>query len=128
MKMNDDIGPFTPKALYYEDADALEYLRVDEPVVYRRIDDLLSLIVALEDRKPVGFKIKGFRNLYLRTIRPALGGDKAHFLRMVTVLEKLMTELGENVFIEAPRREAYKVAANIAMEDQVIVCDLPKAA
>lgn len=123
-----DIGPFSRKALYYEDADSLEYLRIDNPVVYRRIDDLLTLIVDLEDRKPVGFKIKGFRNLYLRKIRPSLRGDKSHFLRMVTVLEKLMTELGENVFAEAPRREAYRAATNIAMEDQVIVCDLPKAA
>jgi hypothetical protein len=123
-----DVQPFRPAALYYQDADALEYLRVDEPVVYRRIDDLLTLILGLEDRNPVGFKIKGFRNLYLRKLKPSFGDDRQHFLRMVTVLERLMTELGESVFDEAPRREAYKMAANIAMEDQVIICDLPEAA
>ncbi len=124
MQALDKIGPFAPKALYYADADALEYVRIDSPVVYRRVDDLLTLILDLEERKPVGFKIKGFRNIYLRTFKT----DNTHFLRMVTVLEKIMTELGDGFFHQDSRREAYKVATNIAMEDQVIVSDLPRAA
>ena len=121
-------GHYLPKAIYFEDADAVEYVRVDEPLVYRRIDNFLTLIVSLESRKPVGFKIKGFRNLYLRQFKPRSSDDSAGFLRMVTVLEKIMTELGDGIFAEAPRREAYKAATDIAMEDQVFVSDLPNAA
>ncbi|WP_027057126.1 hypothetical protein [Mesorhizobium loti] len=121
-------GEYTPRALYYEDADALEYVRVDAPVVYRRIDEFLTLILDLETREPVGFKIKGFRNFYLRTIKSSPRTIESPFLRLITVLEDLMTELGEGFFSEAPRRDAYQTAADIAAQDQVIVSDFPKAA
>ncbi|WP_027162600.1 hypothetical protein [Mesorhizobium sp. WSM1293] len=121
-------GEYTPRALYYEDADALEYVRVDAPVVHRRIDEFLTLILDLETREPVGFKIKGFRNFYLRTIKSSPRTIEAPFLRLVTVLEDLMTELGEGFFSEAPRRDAYQAAADIATQDQVILSDFPKAA
>ncbi|WP_011580669.1 MULTISPECIES: hypothetical protein [Chelativorans] len=123
-----ELTRFTPRALYYADADALEYVRIDEPVVYRRIDGLLTLILGIDERKPVGFKIKGFRNIYLRKLKPSLRDDNDHFLRMVTVFEKIMSEIGDGIFSDSSRREAYKAATNIAMEDQVIVSDLPNAA
>jgi hypothetical protein len=47
---------------------------------------------------------------------------------MVTVFEKIMSEIGDGIFSDSSRREAYKAATNIAMEDQVIVSDLPNAA
>ncbi|TPI39199.1 hypothetical protein FJW07_13495 [Mesorhizobium sp. B3-1-9] len=119
---------YKPKALYYEDADSLEYVRVDVPSVYRRIDEFLTLILDLETREPIGFKIKGFKNFYLRTIRPNSRNAEAPFLRLITVVESLMTELGAGIFSETPRRDAYKTAADIASEDQVILSDLPKAA
>lgn len=128
MQTATDIGPFTPKALYYADADSLEYVRVDAPVIYRRIDDLLTLVLSIEDREPVGFMIKGFQNFYIRRLKSQKNADDETFLRMVTVLEKIMTEIGEALFIEGPRRAAYKAATNIAMEDQVILAELPHAA
>lgn len=127
MHPEQQITRYTPKALYYEDADALEYVRTDAPHVYRRIDEFLTLILDIDTRNPVGFKIKGFRNVYIKTIKPKLN-DPTGFPRLITLLEKLMTELGENVFSESPRHEAYTAAADIAMQDQVIVVDLPRAA
>ena len=122
------LDSYKPKALYYEDADSLEYVRIDAPSVYRRIDEFLTLILDLETREPIGFKIKGFKNFYLRTIRSNSRGTEAPFLRLITVVESLMTELGAGIFSETPRRDAYKTAADIATEDQVILSDLPKAA
>ena len=61
-------------------------------------------------------------------MKPFFAADDIHFLRMVTIFEKLMTEFGDGIFSEGARREAYKAATNIAMEDQVIVADLPNAA
>lgn len=119
---------YQPKALYYADSDALEYVRVDEPVIYRRIDNFLTLILSMDSRETVGFKIKGFRNFYLRQIRPSLTDDNVRFLRLVTILERIITNFGDSFFIEAQRREAYKTAADIAMKDQVLVSDLPEAA
>lgn len=126
--MSDLIGKYTPKALYYEDADSLEYVREDCPQVHRRIDDFLTLILRMDSRKPIGFKIKGFKNFYLKSIRPKYGPSRLEFLRLKVVLEDVMTELGNEIFADSPKNEAYRIASEIAETDQVILSDLPDAA
>lgn len=118
---------YAPTALYYADADSLEYVRNDVPHVYRRIDEFLTIILDVHSREAVGFKIKGFRHFYLSTLKPDLS-SRSEFPRLVTVLERLMTDLGESLFNETFRHEAYATAADIARRDQVIVSDWPSAA
>lgn len=120
-------GSYVAKALYYEDADALEYVRTDVPHIYRRVDEFLTLIFDFDSRDVVGFKIKGFRHFYAKSLQPNLGSH-AEFPRLVTVLEQLMTRLGDGIFDETPRHKAYTTAADIARRDQVVVSDLPSAA
>lgn len=120
---------YQPKALYFEDADSLEYVRTDEPHIYRRVDEFLTLILSLESRKPVGFKIKGFKNFFLRSIRPKfLHSAETDFVRMKLILEEVMTEIGNELFLNSTKGEAYRIAAEIAENDQVLVSDFPAAA
>lgn len=121
----DMISEYKPVALYYDDADSVEYVRVDGPSVSRRIDAFLTLILDMDDRsKVIGFRLKGFRNFYskhFRLINEALNDE---FLALVSVIEKRVTEIANNHFDRAEaaqRLEAYKCARDIAAKDSVIL-------
>lgn len=115
--------PYSSVAVYYGDADTVEYIRRDVPAIYRRVDELLTLILDMESREPIGFQLKGFRNFYLNDmVRAQLGDD---FLSLVGVLERAVTSLGKQVF-DAQRRDAYDRAHKIALDDGVALHDLPE--
>jgi hypothetical protein len=110
---------YAPVAVYYEDADNLEYVRRDVPAVYRRIDDLLTLVLSMESREPVGFQLKGFKHFYLRYIKDKFNGDDYAFMDLVVILEQAVMMLGNEVFLERERMSAYAKAQDIAKEDEV---------
>ena len=117
--------PYSAVALYYSDADTVEYIRRDEPAVYRRVDELLTLIFSMESREElIGFQLKGFRNFYLQDrVRERLGDD---FMSLVGLLERAVTTVAEGLFDEK-RRVAYDRAHKIALEDRVALHDFPTA-
>lgn len=43
--------------------DCIEFQTVDEAIIADRIDDYLTIYRSLENREPIGFKIKGVRSL-----------------------------------------------------------------
>jgi predicted nucleic acid-binding protein len=123
--MNDAIGAsltwqYSPVAVYYEDADMVEYIRKETPCVNRRIDDFLTLTLDMKDRHAIGFRLKGFKNFYLHYVKQE-HVDRDHFLKLVSVLETATKLLGTKLF-DDQRREGYKLAYQIAEEDNP---DLP---
>ncbi len=121
-------GRYVPVAVYYEDADMVEYIREDVPCVNRRIDAFLTLALKMDDREPIGFKLKGFKNFYLHHFQDdAQGDDRERFLTLVNVIEKATKVLGEEIF-EEDRRAAYQQAYRIAKEDNAALRELPSAA
>lgn len=114
--------PYRPAAIYYEQADSVEYVRADKPCVYRRIDGFLTLIYDMDRREELlGFRLKGFKNFYLSHL--AQMGD---FVSLVGALERALTDAGNAAFEGHDRREAYYLAREIALEDKVALRDLPK--
>ena len=112
--------PYTATAIYYENADMVEYVRLDVPCVASRVDNLLTLVFNMKDRSDlIGFRLKGFKNYYLRNLH---GLDD--FVSLVGVLESEMTKFGN----ELDRKEAYRKAREIAVHDQVRLTDLPSSA
>jgi hypothetical protein len=114
---------YTSVAVYYEDSDSLEYVRRDEPTIYRRIDDTLTLILSMQSREPVGFQLKGFKHLYLQHIK-----DRSHdndFPQLVLILEEAVKRLGNEVFSRRDTLRAYVKAREIAREDDVKFAELP---
>jgi hypothetical protein len=119
---------YAPIAVYYEDADSLEYVRRDEPSVYRRIDELLTLVLSLETREVIGFRLKGFNNFYLRYLKSKYHLRDDQFPMLVNLMQDALSLLGDAVFSQRERRAAYEKALSIAAEDSVELRELPKAA
>lgn len=122
--------PYKPTAIYYDDADSVEYIRRDAPCVYRRIDWFLTLAFDMyEPKELVGFRLKGFKNFYLREIKPTRGLN-ADFLSLAVALEKAVGLEAENIMKcdaarEVARQEAYKSAYLMATQDGVSLDELP---
>ena len=110
---------YTSVAVYYEEADSLEYIRRDEPSVYRRIDGFLTLILSMDSREPLGFQLKGFKHFYLRHVRDKFNRNDGVFLELIDILEQAVNNLGNEVFSEHERLSAYAKAQDIAKEDEV---------
>ncbi|MBB1247487.1 hypothetical protein [Rhizobium sp. G21] len=120
-------GGYRPTAVYYEDADFVEYVRRDVAALHRRIDGRLTLVIDMYSREPIGFSLKGFKHFCNNFGSSNIEKQKI-FLDMVVILEKLVSELGDKVFNEDSRRVAYRQAIEIAKDDQVELRDLPKYA
>jgi hypothetical protein len=111
---------YSPVAVYYEDADTVEYVRKDVPCVNRRIDDFLTLTLAMSDRRAIGFRLKGFKNFYLHHFEERSVGDRELFLKLMSVIEKATMTLGNKVF-DDQRYAGYKEAYRIAEEDNATI-------
>jgi hypothetical protein len=119
--------PYVPTAIYYEEADSLEYVRRDVPCVYRRVDELLTLVLSMDTREPLGFRIKGFRNFYLRRLKPKYNLRENEFLMLINVVEEAMSSFGDQFFSMGERKAAYEKALNIAEQDDIRLKQLPIA-
>lgn len=114
--------PYSPVAIYYEDADYVEYVRSDTLAVSERVDQFLTLIYTMSDRKLVGFRLNGFKSAFLRgDLKSQLGAD---FLTAVQIIERVLTTLANETF-DKQRRQAYNSAVRIAVEDRVQLNDIP---
>jgi hypothetical protein len=106
-------------AIYYADADTVEYIRRDVPCLHRRIDGILTLAFDLKDRELIGFRVKGFKNFFLNHLKPKyelLDGD---FIALVSVLEQALEIVGQRVCPSKDSVEAYRQARKMALEDRV---------
>lgn len=121
-----ELQPYAPKAIYYEASDSLEYVRRDEPAVYRRVDEYLTLVLDLRSRALLGFKLKGFKHLYLKHLVPKYHLNDRDFLSLITVLEDAMSVGANGIFEESERQSAYRDALQIAKQDDVRVEQFPR--
>ena len=114
-----EIKHYSPVAVYYQDADSLEYVRRDEPSVHRRIDDLLTLVLSMDTRQLLGFQLKGFRHFYINHVKGKLHQKDDEFPMLILVLEEAVRLIGHDIFDQDERRSAYLKARDIAEEDSV---------
>ena len=108
---------YQPKALYFKESDIVEYVRKDAPCVHERIDEALTLVLDLYSNKPIGFTLKGFKNLYWKHLKPKYNITENEFLNLTVALEEALGLLGDEVF--GDRRKAYDSALEIAHRDSV---------
>ena len=119
---------YSPVAVYFQDADCLEYLRQDVPAVYRRIDDFLTIVLSMESRDLIGFKFKGFRNFYLRTASSNSEIYSAEFNKVVDLVTSAIEEIGEEFFAPREKKKAYEAVIEMAREDNILIGPLAKIA
>lgn len=110
-------------AIYYDMSDAVEYLRSDDTCIYRRIDAHLTLALDMDTREVIGFRIKGFKNLYLRELKPFCDKLGIEFLDLAQAFQNIVGAAGDKMVDEA--REAYATAYAIAANDNVVLRELP---
>jgi hypothetical protein len=114
---------YVPSAIYYADADTVEYVQKDGPCIHRRIDGILTLTLDLQTRELIGFRIKGFRNFFINHLKPKyklLDGD---FIPLVSVLERALEVVGYTVCPTDDSVEAYRKARKMAHDDRVALED-----
>jgi len=119
MNTTDLHSPYVPTALYFGDADTVEYVKRDVSCFHRRIDGILTLAYDLKTRELVGFRIKGFKNFFLNHLKPKyrlLDGD---FIALVSVLEQALEMVGDTVCSDETRVDAYRKARRMAHDDRV---------
>ena len=109
---------YKPVALYFNDADFVEYVREDASCIYNRIDETLTLAIEMDTRLPIGFRIKGFKNLYLKSVKSGAESPSG-FVQLVPLLEKIILEAGDRVFNNVDLLRAYRAASDIARSDEV---------
>jgi hypothetical protein len=65
--------------------------------------------------------LKGFKNFYLRKLKPSMKQlDDGNFVFLVTVIERLVAEMGDRRFQQdEERKKAYATAADMAQKDRV---------
>ena len=110
---------YIPRAIYYADADTVEYVRKDGPCVHRRIDEFLTLVLDFDTRELIGFRVKGFRNFFINHLKPKyklLDGD---FIPLVSVLEQALELVGNSVCVGDDSVQAYRQARKMAHDDRV---------
>lgn len=112
-------------AVYLPDADCVEYVSEDTTTVFHRIDPILTLIYDETNAIPIGFKLKGFKKI-LDSIREQFKLDEQGFVELVTVFEAVISEIGDKIFADPKRKQAYDAASKLARE--VKLYDLPLAA
>lgn len=113
-------GPHEPAAMYFLDSDCVEYAKEDAFCVYDRVDSFLTLVLDRTGERLIGFKLKGFKNIFEKFIRPRLQRD-IQFLELVSAIETVFTEAGDQLFSERNGRveQAYKAAMELAANDNV---------
>jgi hypothetical protein len=63
-------GTYIPTAVYFTDSDCVEYVKEDVFCVYERVDKFLTLIFDETKLNLIGFKLKGFRCLFEKHLKP----------------------------------------------------------
>ena len=113
-------GRHEPAAVYFLDSDCVEYAKEDAFCIYDRVDSFLTLVFDSAGERLIGFKLKGFKNLFEKYIRPRLQRD-IQFVELVSAIETVFTQAGDQLFSERSERveQAYKAAMELAANDNV---------
>lgn len=114
---------FDKQASYYRTMDFLEYVSEDTTVVADRIDDFLTVLWAADDRRLVGFRLKGFGCAFREHIQPLLKLQPHDFDPIVFALQRYFTEVGNSITADSSgnseREAAYKDAMELANRDHI---------
>jgi hypothetical protein len=119
--MTDLSSSYRPTAIYLEEADTVEYVRRDVACIYHRVDGILTLAFDLKTRELNGFRLKGFKNFFLRHLQPKYHLLDDDFVPLVSAIEQAVEIAGEEITRDPDRRKAYRQAKLMALEDSVSI-------
>lgn len=113
--------PYTPTAVYFLDSDCVEYVKEDAFCIYERVDDFLTLIFDETKYNVVGFKLKGFKCVFEKYLKPLFELHDEQFIDLVSAIETYFSKVGDQLFSagDEDRVRAYKAALKLAHNDNV---------
>jgi hypothetical protein len=117
----DFAAEYAPAAVYLDDADSVEYVRRDIACVYRRVDDILTLVLDMKTRKLNGFRLKGFKNFFLKYLQPKYELVDDDFVPLVSAIEEAIQLIGDQLMNNPERKAAYRDARRMAHDDRVCI-------
>ena len=120
-------GEFVRRACYYPKIDCIEYLSSNEIAISERVDEFLTLIWNEEFSNIIGFKLKGFRFVFNKILKPLREVRDEDFNLIVEAFEHILTQFGDGMFkqsekdasISEKRKGAYKNVIKFAKEEKV---------
>jgi hypothetical protein len=94
-------GPrYNPVAVFYWDSDCVEYIKEDAFCIYSRIDEYLTLMYDVTGHTLIGFKLKGFKNLFERYLKTTFKLNDRKFVHLVSAIESVCTSLGDTALVD----------------------------
>ena len=113
-------APYKPVAVYFLDSDCVEYVKEDAFCIYERVDEFLTLVFDETKFTLVGFKLKGFKCIFEKHLKPLYKLHDNQFIELVSVIEAVFTQIGDAMFAgDDERKRAYKAALKLAANDNV---------
>lgn len=110
---------YVPQATYFHDSDCVEYVKRDSLLVYDRVDEFLTLIYDGTGKQLVGFKLKGFKNIFTKQIDAKHRLSTSQFLDLVPVIETICQVIGDQLDGDDDRKQSYRAAKDLAANDNV---------
>ena len=112
--------PYRPCAAYFLKSDCAEYVTEDCFAIYDRVDPFLTLIFDETKLRLIGFKLKGFKHIFERHLKPLYRFNDMQFVQLATAIEAVITEIGDKMFEgDSVRVSKYKAALKLAANDNV---------
>ena len=84
---------YIPTAVYFIDSDCVEYVKEDCFCVYERVDSFLTLIFDETKINLIGFKLKGFKCIFEKHLKPLFELHDKQFIDLVSVIEAVSNSL-----------------------------------
>ncbi|MEQ8867940.1 MAG: hypothetical protein RLN94_22220 [Roseovarius sp.] len=119
MENASQFAAYVPCATYFHDSDCVEYVKRDSLLVYDRVDQFLTLIFDGTGKQLVGFKLKGFKNLFTKQLAPMYRLNNRQFVGLVPALEAICQVLGGQLEDDDDRKQSYRAAMDLAANDNV---------
>jgi hypothetical protein len=110
---------FRAQARYSRAMDAINFVREDCSYTSERVDNWLTIFWDPTVSRPVGFRLKGIRHLFLRVreVKEAVGtSEEDYFGRVIRLLELVVTIWGDGITAQAVRASKYRMASDLARE------------
>jgi hypothetical protein len=119
MENTSQFAAYTPCATYFHDSDCVEYVKRDSLLVYDRIDEFLTLIFDGTGKQLVGFKLKGFKNIFTQQLSANFRLNDRQFVNLVPAFEAICQEIGDQLDADDDRKQSYRAAIDLAANDNV---------
>ena len=94
------------------------------PVSIIEFDGFLTLALDIKTRELNGFRLKGFKNFFIKHLQPRYKLLDDDFIPLVSVIEEAVQVVGDNVIRDQETKDAYRAVKRMAHDDRVEIAPI----